>query len=81
MVGARIEVTLPMRPIPPRMTRATTEAVARPVTQTGTPKVVATVSATVLAWTAFPVRKAVKARRTAKKTAMGFQAGPRPRSM
>ena len=37
----------------------------RPVTKAGIPKVVLMVSATVFACTAFPVRKAVKARRTA----------------
>ena len=81
MLGARMDVTRPIREMPPRITSATTVAVASPVAQTGIPKVVSMVSATVLAWTAFPVRKAVKPRRTAKNTAMGFHAGPSPRSM
>jgi len=39
------------------------------------------VSATVFACTALPVRKAVNPSITAKNTAIGFQAGPRPFSM
>mgnify|MGYP006283197123 CR=1 FL=1 len=74
-------VTLPIRLMPPRITRATTAAVMNPVIQTGTPKVVCTASATVLAWMPLPVRKATEARQMAKKTAMGFHFLPKPRSM
>jgi hypothetical protein len=73
MRGARTPVTFPMREIPPRMTSATTEDVTNPVIQVGTPKVVWTASATVLAWMPFPVRKATEASMMAKKTASGFQ--------
>ena len=67
--------------IPPMMTRATTDAATSPVSHGGTPKLVRSVSATVLAWIALPVRNAVRPRAPAKKTASGLKAGPRPRSM
>ena len=81
MSGARNAVTLPIRRMPPRITPPTTAAVTRPVTHAGTANVDWSVSATVLACTAFPVRNAVKPSITAKNTARGFHAGPRPRSM
>ena len=81
MAGARIPVTFPIRLIPPRMTSATMLAVMSPETQGAIPKVSRIVSATVLACTPFPERKAVIPRRRAKKTAMGFQACPSPFSM
>jgi len=81
MAGARIAVTLPMRLMPPRITAATTVDVIRPVAQAGTPNVVRIVSATVFAWMAFPVRKAVSPRRMANATAIHFHLGPSPFSM
>ena len=70
-----------MRLIPPRITAATTAEVNSPLAQTGIPKVVCMVSATVLAWIALPVRNAVTPRMPAKKTAIHFQLGPSPFSM
>ena len=70
-----------MRRMPPRMTRATRAAVTRPVTHTGIPSSSRTVSATVLAWTALPVRNEVRISAPAKKAASGFHRGPSPRSM
>ena len=81
MAGARIEVTRPIRLIPPRMTAATTPEVISPLTQVGMLNWVSRLSATVFACTAFPVRKAVMPSMKAKKTAIHFQFGPSPRSM
>ena len=81
MKGARTAVTFPIRLIPPRMTAPTMTIVTRPMISGGMPKVDDIWSETVLAWTAFPVKKAVKASITAKKTAMGFHLEPSPRSM
>ncbi len=81
MTGARTPVTLPIRVMPPMITRATTVAVNRPVIHTGRPSMVFIVSATVLAWIALPVRNAVVPSIAAKNTARGLNAGPSPRSM
>lgn len=81
MREASTEVTSPMRVIPPRITVITTPAVTSPVIQTGIPQTVWTLSATVLACTAFPVGKAVQASITAKNTVRGFHLDPRPRSL
>ena len=81
MSGARTAVTFPIREIPPRITPATMADVTRPVAHTGIPNVVAMVSATVLAWIAFPVRNAVRPSSDANSTAIHFHLGPSPFSM
>ncbi len=81
ITGARMPVTFPMRPIPPRITSATTLAVTRPVIHRARPNCVHSASATVLAWMPFPVRKAVMPRMVAKNTAIHLQFGPSPFSM
>jgi hypothetical protein len=81
MSGERTAVTLPIRRIPPMMTRNTSTDVTSPVTHCGTPYEEAIESAMVFAWIAFPVMNAVVPRRTAKRTAIGFHFGPNPRSM
>ena len=81
ITGASTPVTRPMRPMPPRMTMPMTADVTIPVTQAATPNSEDITSATVLACTALPVKKAVIPSSTAKNTARGFQRLPRPRSI
>ena len=81
IMGARIDVTRPIREMPPSMTAPTTADVIRPLVQVGMLNWVSRLSATVFAWIALPVRKAVMPRMKAKKMAIHFQFGPRPRSM
>ena len=81
MTGARMPVTRPIRLMPPMMTMATIDAVMMPVAHTGNPNVVFSVSATVLAWMALPVRNAVVPSIRAKNAASGFHLGPSPRSI
>ena len=67
--------------MPPMITRPTRVAATRPVIQVATPNSSSSVSATVLAWTALPVRNEVHMSAKAKNIATGFQAFPRPCSM
>ena len=81
MIGAINAVTFPIRPMPPRMTAATTANVNAPVTNCGMASESNIWSATVFACTALPTVNAVKTSMPAKKMAIGFHLGPRPFSM
>ena len=79
--GARIEVTRPMRRTPPMMTIPTRAAAMSPVQKGCTPNWLCIWSAMVFDWFMLPVPKEQTMHMVAKKTAMGFQPLPRPRSM
>jgi len=70
-----------MRLMPPRMTAATSPAESSPVIHVDTPRSLRIWSATVKAWMLLPEPKLEMTAHTAKATARGFQALPRPRSM
>ena len=81
MTGATMEVTLPIRLIPPMMTMPTMVAVMRPVIIGAMPNELCTCVAMVLACTALPVMNEVTMSAKAKNIATGFQFFPSPRSM
>jgi hypothetical protein len=76
MKGTRNCVTSAMRVMPPRITTAVSATMTTPLTAGAMPKLAFSDSATLLAWTMFPIPKAASA--VSRANSVPSQGRPRP---
>ncbi|MNY16046.1 hypothetical protein D3C86_1492910 [compost metagenome] len=69
---------MPMRRMPPRITRPTSTMLTTPVSQAGTPKVLERACAMLLTWTMLPMPKPAKPPNSAKAPPSHIHLRPRP---